>query len=474
MQVTQSCLDHPFDSTDNGSRVLSFEPHSMNPGLLPYIGFPESKKQKTGLSDGQGSSLHHPEPWSPLDAKEAESAHPFSGEASDPGVPMVAERIHQPVSPTSLQPAQNDSVLEGVEPGSCLVLPVSKANGSSGPRGKQRSLYFQGTSSSGKLKVFLCNQDLWLQFSRQQNEMILTKQGRSMFPCLAYKIQGMDPSALYHIFVEVGPVDKHHWQYQFGRWLPKEQQQEEDHLPGNHFYQHPDSPNTGAHWMDREISFKKLKLTNQKTACKNDSQAPILLKSLHKYQPRLHIEEVSDRKQHMLVSSSSTHTFTFPDTEFIAVTTYQNSEIKHLKIQNNPFATAFREGSSCPGQSLKKFPPAGECSGSTSSPPALLVSNYPVHVQEGPGQVKVWDLMHGSQPPSGHSYDSRDSSTTTSLALPLTMEGDLLPCTSPNAVSFHPSPDTPLTQGNRLPSLSTSTSNGNSRYYLQPRSLKPQ
>ncbi|XP_044539591.1 T-box transcription factor TBX21-like [Gracilinanus agilis] len=301
---------------------------------------------------------------------------------------------------------------------------------------------------------------------------MLTKQGRAMFPFLVYKIQGMDPSALYHIFVKVGRIDEHHWRYKHGQWLPYEDE-EEDNLPGNHFYQHPDSPNTGAHWMDREISFKKLKLTNKKTACKNGSQDPILLKSLHKYQPRLHIEEISDGRQHMPASSSSTHTFTFPDTEFIAVTTYQNPEIKSLKIQNNPFATAFRRGSSRPGKRLKNVPPDAESSGSTSSSPALLVSNSPVQVQEGPGQDKDFNLMHGSQPPSGHPYDSRESNSNTSLALPLTLEGDLLPHTSPNAVSRHPNPDTPIPQGNWPPYLSTCTSNGNSRYCLQPQSLKP-
>jgi len=35
---------------------------------------------------------------------------------------------------------------------------------------------------------------------------------------------------------------------------------------------HPDSPNTGAHWMRQEISFGKLKLTNNKGATNNTGQ----------------------------------------------------------------------------------------------------------------------------------------------------------------------------------------------------------
>lgn len=35
---------------------------------------------------------------------------------------------------------------------------------------------------------------------------------------------------------------------------------------------HPDSPNTGAHWMRQEVSFGKLKLTNNKGASNNVTQ----------------------------------------------------------------------------------------------------------------------------------------------------------------------------------------------------------
>lgn len=35
---------------------------------------------------------------------------------------------------------------------------------------------------------------------------------------------------------------------------------------------HPDSPNTGAHWMRQEVSFSKLKLTNNKGSTNNVAQ----------------------------------------------------------------------------------------------------------------------------------------------------------------------------------------------------------
>lgn len=43
-------------------------------------------------------------------------------------------------------------------------------------------------------------------------------------------------------------------------------------VSGNKVYIHPESPNTGAHWMRQEISFSKLKLTNNKGTNSSTSQ----------------------------------------------------------------------------------------------------------------------------------------------------------------------------------------------------------
>jgi hypothetical protein len=59
---------------------------------------------------------------------------------------------------------------------------------------------------------------------------------------------------------------------------------------------------------------------------------------MHRYLPRLHIQEVSASN-----GDTKIQTFTFPETEFIAVTAYQNTDITQLKIDNNPFAKGFRD-----------------------------------------------------------------------------------------------------------------------------------
>lgn len=54
----------------------------------------------------------------------------------------------------------------------------------------------------------------------------------------------------------------------------------------------------------------------------------IVLQSLHKYQPRLHIVEVNDGEPEAACNASNTHVFTFQETQFIAVTAYQNAEVR--------------------------------------------------------------------------------------------------------------------------------------------------
>ena len=61
-----------------------------------------------------------------------------------------------------------------------------------------------------------------------------------------------------------------------------------------------------------------------------------MLNSLHKYEPRIHVVRVGGAEAQSMLATRS-----FPQTQFIAVTAYQNEEITGLKIKFNPFAKAF-------------------------------------------------------------------------------------------------------------------------------------
>ncbi|XP_037906741.1 T-related protein isoform X2 [Hermetia illucens] len=176
------------------------------------------------------------------------------------------------------------------------------------------------------LHVTLDDRDLWLRFQNLTNEMIVTKNGRRMFPVVKVTATGLDAAAMYTVLLEFVQVDNHRWKYVNGEWVPGGKAEVP---PSNPIYVHPESPNFGAHWMKEPISFAKVKLTN-----KTNGNGQIMLNSLHKYEPRVHLVRVGSDQRHVV-------TYPFPETQFIAVTAYQNEEVTSLKIKYNPFAKAF-------------------------------------------------------------------------------------------------------------------------------------
>eukprot|EP00095_Tigriopus_kingsejongensis_P010081 maker-scaffold163_size295297-snap-gene-1.23 protein:Tk10081 transcript:maker-scaffold163_size295297-snap-gene-1.23-mRNA-1 annotation:"low quality protein: t-box transcription factor tbx3" len=153
-------------------------------------------------------------------------------------------------------------------------------------------------------KVTLEMKELWEKFSSYGTEMVITKSGSR--------------------WIVAGKADPE---------MPKR------------MYIHPDSPATGDVWMQKIVSFHKLKLTNNIS----DKNGLTILNSMHKYQPRFHIVRASDIMQ---LPYSTFRTYVFRESQFIGVTAYQNEKITQLKIDHNPFAKGFRECGA--GKSQKK------------------------------------------------------------------------------------------------------------------------
>ncbi|KAG7164828.1 T-box transcription factor TBX6-like [Homarus americanus] len=190
-----------------------------------------------------------------------------------------------------------------------------------------------GGKPDPRIKARLENENLWNQFNKFGTEMIITKLGRRMFPTVKMSASGLEPNTKYFVLMDIVPADDSRYKFQGKEWVVAGKA--EPHMPGR-LYIHPDSPASGAQWMRHPISFQKLKLTNNNL----DQQGHIILNSMHKYQPRIHIVAAPD-----LVSLhwAAFNTFNFPQTCFLAVTAYQNERITQLKIDNNPFAKGFRE-----------------------------------------------------------------------------------------------------------------------------------
>ncbi|XP_035152145.1 T-box transcription factor TBX18 isoform X3 [Callithrix jacchus] len=246
-------------------------------------------------------------------------------------------------------PARSGADLERGAAGGCEDGFQQGASPLESPRGSPKgspapALARPGTplTSPQTPRVDLQGAELWKRFHEIGTEMIITKAGRRMFPAMRVKISGLDPHQQYYIAMDIVPVDNKRYRYVYhsSKWM----------VAGNadspvppRVYIHPDSPASGETWMRQVISFDKLKLTNNEL----DDQGHIILHSMHKYQPRVHVirkdcgDDLSPIKP--IPSGEGVKAFSFPETVFTTVTAYQNQQITRLKIDRNPFAKGFRD-----------------------------------------------------------------------------------------------------------------------------------
>ncbi|GAA6086776.1 T-box transcription factor TBX2b [Tachysurus ichikawai] len=169
-------------------------------------------------------------------------------------------------------------------------------------------------------KVTLEAKDLWDQFHKLGTEMVITKSGRRMFPPFKVRINGLDKKAKYILLMDIVAADDCRYKFHNSRWMVAGKADPE--MP-KRMYIHPDSPATGEQWMAKPVAFHKLKLTNNIS----DKHGFTILNSMHKYQPRFHIVRANDI---LKLPYSTFRTYVFPETEFIAVTAYQNDKAKKL------------------------------------------------------------------------------------------------------------------------------------------------
>jgi hypothetical protein len=163
--------------------------------------------------------------------------------------------------------------------------------------------------------AMLSSRDLWQLFDAIGTEMIVTRRGRRMFPAIKVELYDLKPDVSYILLMDMAPVDKYRYKYNAG-WV---RCFEEECAP-TRLYIHPDSPALGSHWTSVVINFYKLKLTNNQL----DKQGHIIVNSMHRYQPRLHIVESDDINN---FNWETRQTFIFPGTQFTTVTAYQNDKV---------------------------------------------------------------------------------------------------------------------------------------------------
>lgn len=196
------------------------------------------------------------------------------------------------------------------------------------------------------VKVTLDNNSMWNEFFRCQTEMILTKQGSRMFPYCRFRISGLQPSKKYFLLMDIQPVDNSRYRWTGRSWQAAGKA---EHPVKSRPFPHPDSPSTGQRWMQSPVSFYKLKVTNNLS----NPDGNVVLHPMQRYVPRLHVVQTDKAAKEVRLNGPGVVTFVFAQTEFMAVTSYQNSQFAQLKVDYNPFMKGLKDESNSWGLKLK-------------------------------------------------------------------------------------------------------------------------
>ncbi|KAL3125733.1 hypothetical protein niasHT_004183 [Heterodera trifolii] len=214
------------------------------------------------------------------------------------------------------------------------TVPSSIAFGISGP---PLHIFVVDDGVTDAPKVELKDKQLWEEFHKFGNEMIITKSGRRIFPSMSVKLSGLDEKANYYVIMDIVPRDANVWEFSDSRWAvarPIDPPSAEELLTPLHI--HPNSPASGEHWMREGVSFRRVKIA---TSNEMNRAEFTVLKPMQKYCPRIHIV----RSDNIYSQMATWNTSSFAETEFFAVTSYQNNLVCDKKIDHNPFAKRFRE-----------------------------------------------------------------------------------------------------------------------------------
>lgn len=119
--------------------------------------------------------------------------------------------------------------------------------------------------------LLLANSDLWSQFYRVNNEMIITKAGRCIFPLLKFHPVNLDPTVNYSFVIDFAQVSRDRYRFKKGSWIsigPDKRKflSDNSNSRGSKFgtvcgnpFTHPDSPQSGKKFV--RVNFFHFKKT---------------------------------------------------------------------------------------------------------------------------------------------------------------------------------------------------------------------
>ena len=100
---------------------------------------------------------------------------------------------------------------------------------------------------------------------------------------MKFRLSGLNPKAKYILLLDVVAADDFRYKFHNSRWIVAGKADPE--MP-KRMYIHPDSPATGESWMQKVVSFHKLKLTNNISDKNGLVSSPLSLFSLSLAPPR--------------------------------------------------------------------------------------------------------------------------------------------------------------------------------------------
>ena len=80
-----------------------------------------------------------------------------------------------------------------------------------------------------------------------------------MFPTVRVAAAGLEPTVQYFVLLDIVLAEDNRYKYSGKEWVVAGKA--EPQMPAR-LYIHPDSPASGSHWTKHDISFHKVKLTN--------------------------------------------------------------------------------------------------------------------------------------------------------------------------------------------------------------------
>ncbi|KAH7957763.1 hypothetical protein HPB52_022645 [Rhipicephalus sanguineus] len=86
-----------------------------------------------------------------------------------------------------------------------------------------------------------------------------SEESARMFPAYKVRVSGLDKKSKYILLMDIVAADDCRYKFHNSRWMIAGKADPE--MP-KRMYIHPDSPSTGEQWMQKVVSFHKLKLTN--------------------------------------------------------------------------------------------------------------------------------------------------------------------------------------------------------------------